>query len=171
MFTPLTVHELGHTAFQLPDEETDPTDIMFQNVQTVVSPNATNVSEAQVLYGAPQTNAELVGTGMPLGEIYSAYMGARNAAPDNAGLMFWNSAINVNPALFATLCADLVGTVQATTAQVTQYYQNVLGRAPDAPGLAFWSRFSAAQALAGLCGSAEAGGLRATQFANGLWFS
>ena len=66
---------------------------------------------------------------------------------------------------------NLSGTAQATTAEVTQYYQNVLGRAPDAPGLAFWSRFSAAQALAGVCQSAEAGGLRATRFASGLWFS
>jgi len=170
----IMAHELSHSLLNKTDSYLDATSVYYPLVYeltTVPIMNASDIADAQAVYGAPQTSSALVGMGALLGEIYSAYMGSRNAAPDNAGLVFWHNLISAKPELFATLCADLVGTGPATEANVTQYYQNCLGRVPDAAGLAFWLKFNAAQVLHGVATSVEAGSLRAAQFTSGLWFS
>lgn len=170
----IIAHEMVHSILGLSDNNADTTSIRYQYVYestTLPVMNSTDISEAQTAYGAPQTNAALVGTGMPLGEIYSAYMGANNAAPDNAGLVFWYNAVVSNSANFATLCADLVGTATTTTAATTQYYQNCLGRTPNSTELAYWAPYTKAVVLAGVAASSETGGDRATTFASALWFS
>ena len=76
-------------------------------------------------------------------ELYIAYF---NRAPDALGLYFWGSAFANGTALedIATLFLDQDETratypSDSTTLDfVTQVYSNVLGRIPDADGLAFW---------------------------------
>ena len=62
-----------------------------------------------------------------------------------------------NSPQFAATFSGANATTPANTALVTAMYQNVLGRAPDAPGLAFWlsSGLNAAQLLQAFTQSAE----------------
>lgn len=77
-------------------------------------------------------------------ELYIAYF---NRAPDAVGLNFWGTAfangtsLDEMASLFVgqpeTLAAYPAGT--SNTAFATSVYDNVLGRVPDAAGLAFWT--------------------------------
>ena len=96
----------------------------------------------------------------PTDLITELYLGYYDRAPDNTGLQFWISAYNtaigagVNGTVeLTTLANDFANSVESTaiypylsspnpanaSAFVTQVYANVLNRAPDAPGLAFWT--------------------------------
>jgi hypothetical protein len=79
------------------------------------------------------------------------YIGYFNRAPDAGGLNFWVNALNSGASLVqvanafansaeaqATYPFLVTPNVTDPTSFVTQVYQNVLNRAPDAPGLAFW---------------------------------
>ena len=98
------------------------------------------------------------------------YQGAFGTVPDQGGVAFWVHAIDngtaslatlsiafANSPQFATTFGGANATTPANTALVTAMYQNVLGRAPDAPGLAFWlgSGLNAAQLLQAFTQSAE----------------
>lgn len=76
-------------------------------------------------------------------DMYSAYF---NRAPDAYGIAYWASRLYegmslsqiaksffVQPETLAAFPASMT-----TTQFVTQVYANALGRAPDAPGLAYW---------------------------------
>jgi hypothetical protein len=79
------------------------------------------------------------------GMAYRIYQAAFNRAPDTGGLGFWINAMDNGMGL-EEVSANFIGSVefQATYGGldnrqfVTQIYQNVLHRAPDAGGLAFW---------------------------------
>ncbi|RYF49094.1 MAG: DUF4214 domain-containing protein, partial [Comamonadaceae bacterium] len=79
------------------------------------------------------------------GMAYRIYQAAFNRTPDTGGLGFWINAMDNGMGL-EEVSANFIGSVefQATygglnNAQfVTQIYQNVLHRAPDPGGLAFW---------------------------------
>ena len=79
------------------------------------------------------------------GMAYRIYQAAFNRTPDTGGLGFWINAMDKGMGL-EEVSANFIGSVefQATyggldNAQfVTQIYQNVLHRAPDPGGLAFW---------------------------------
>ena len=76
-------------------------------------------------------------------ELYVAYF---NRAPDAIGLNFWGSAFANGTSLeeIANLFLDQDETRETYAADIsnlqfaTQVYENVLGRTPDAGGLAFW---------------------------------
>ena len=99
------------------------------------------------------------------------YQGAFGTVPDQAGAAFWTHAIDNGTASLATLSVAFAlspqfstlyngatATTPANTTLVTAFYQNVLQRAPDAAGLAFWlgSGLNAAQLLQVFTQSAEA---------------
>jgi hypothetical protein len=79
------------------------------------------------------------------GMAYRIYQAAFNRAPDTGGLGFWINAMDNGMGL-EEVSANFIGSVefQATygglnnSQFVTQIYQNVLHRAPDPGGLAFW---------------------------------
>ena len=98
------------------------------------------------------------------------YQGAFGTVPDQGGVAFWVHAIDNGTASLATLSTAFAlssqfgtlyngatATTPANTTLVTAFYQNVLGRAPDAAGLAFWtsSGLNAAQLLQAFTQSAE----------------
>ena len=95
----------------------------------------------------------------PTDLITELYLGYYDRAPDNTGLQFWISAYNtgilagVNGTTeLTTLANDFANSIESTAIYpylsspnpanaasfVTQVYANVLNRAPDAAGLAFW---------------------------------
>ena len=103
-----------------------------------------------------------------MGEAYRLYSAAYNRAPDKAGLSFWTSQLDQGISV-ATVAQKFVtsaefqsiyGSVAGASTLVNGFYTNVLGRAPDATGLAYWmgkllSGMSAASALTAFADSAE----------------
>src|SRR6056297_3462523 len=88
--------------------------------------------------------ADLDGASMAsLTELYIAYF---NRAPDAVGLYFWGDQMANGMSLdeIATQFFDqpetraLYGNLGDLPAFVTTVYENVLGRAPDQPGMAYW---------------------------------
>lgn len=80
--------------------------------------------------------------------IANLYIALFNRAPDADGFAFWTQAL-ANGASLDTISRNFVTTPEARTIYpesqtatdfVTAYYTNVLGRAPDASGLAFWTQ-------------------------------
>lgn len=79
-------------------------------------------------------------------ELYIAYF---DRAPDALGLHFWATAFSDGLGLDAMAAAffdqpehrSLYGEVTDIPAYITAVYENVLGRAPDAAGLAFWQDY------------------------------
>lgn len=73
------------------------------------------------------------------------YLGAFGRAPDGDGLAYWKAKVDEIGIVRTTEALyqggldnnELDGTV-SNTAFVTAFYQSILGRAPDAGGLAFW---------------------------------
>ena len=95
----------------------------------------------------------------PTDFVTELYIGYYNRAPDSVGLSFWLSAYNsaiaagANPTIELTTLANSFANSSESTAIypfllapsaanassfVTQVYNNILNRAPDAAGLAFW---------------------------------
>jgi hypothetical protein len=86
-------------------------------------------------------------------EISQLYVSLFGRAPDGEGLGFWvssyskgNSLANIAQSMYDTAPARAYYPLFATASEVvTTFYTNVLGRAPDAEGLAFWVKeYSAA---------------------------
>lgn len=81
------------------------------------------------------------------GQAYRLYHAALDRAPDLDGLNFWIGARDGGATLHAiadgfiqsTEFATRFGTNLSNDAFVTALYENTLGRAPDAEGLAFWT--------------------------------
>lgn len=99
------------------------------------------------------------------------YQAAFGRVPDQAGEAYWVhqfgtgaasltqiSTIFASAPEFSTLYGGAGPTTPANTALVTAFYQNVLQRAPDAAGLAFWtnSGLNAAQLLQAFSQAPEA---------------
>ncbi|WP_075792218.1 DUF4214 domain-containing protein [Massilia putida] len=103
------------------------------------------------------------------GAAYRLYQAAFNRTPDTAGLGFWINAIDRGMQI-RDVAQGFVGSAEFKTIYgsnpsnldfVTHLYQNILHRAPEAGGLAFWTGVldnktaSMADVLAGLSDSAE----------------
>ena len=81
------------------------------------------------------------------GQAYRLYQAAFDRTPDLAGLGYWIGEIDHGTTLSAAASSFLVSTEYASrygnNPTVEQYltnlYQNVLHRAPDAPGIAYWT--------------------------------
>jgi hypothetical protein len=97
------------------------------------------------------------------------YQAAFGRVPDQAGAAYWVGQVAANPANLAVLSTTFANsaefmtdygasaTTPASSTLVTALYTNVLGRAPDAAGLAYWSNsgLDAAQLLQAFAQSSE----------------
>jgi hypothetical protein len=81
------------------------------------------------------------------GQAYRLYQAAFNRTPDAAGLGFWIKAIDAGVSL-NDVAASFVTSAEyqsiydvslTVTDLVTHFYQNILHRAPESGGLAFWT--------------------------------
>ena len=105
----------------------------------------------------------------PAAQVLRMYQAALSRAPDQAGLHGWVASLQAGAPLSALAASFLAspefaartGAGLGTAGFVTALYQNALGRAPNAAGLAGWSAVldsgqqTRAQVLAGLSESAE----------------
>ena len=81
------------------------------------------------------------------GQAYRIYQAAFNRAPDRAGLGYWISQMDKGASLDAVAAAfagsiefkQAYGIAPSNAAIVAAFYQNVLHRAGDAAGMAFWT--------------------------------
>jgi hypothetical protein len=102
------------------------------------------------------------------GEVFRLYEAAFDRAADQSGMGYWLNAIDNGTSLLSIANAfvassefsSLYGANPSNSAYVNALYQNVLGRAPDASGDAFWvnalnSGVSKAQVLVDFAQSAE----------------
>ena len=91
------------------------------------------------------------------GQAYRVYVAAFARAPDPAGLGFWMHFMDSGATLAATAAGfmgssefqGLYGANPSSTTLITKLYQNVLHRAPDAAGLAYWDGLLKSGALTG----------------------
>ncbi|KFE57143.1 DUF4214 domain-containing protein [Pseudomonas syringae] len=94
-----------------------------------------------------------VKAGEATGSVYRLYQAALDRKPDTAGLKYWVDQVDQG----TSVSAIALGFVQSnefrqlnpagdTPSLLKSYYQNVLHRAPDATGMAYWS----SQAAGGL---------------------
>lgn len=80
------------------------------------------------------------------GQAYRIYQAAFDRKPDAAGLGYWITAMNNGASVFEVAAAfvasdefkTLYGNAPSNRAMVTQFYRNVLHRAPDQAGLDYW---------------------------------
>ena len=116
------------------------------------------------------------------GAVYRLYEAALDRTPDAAGLGFWMDRLD-NGAGVVDIAAGFIGTaeykalygaVTGNTELVTKYYTNILDRAPDAGGLAYWAglldsgRATTAQVLEAISDSTENIAAVAPLIANGF---
>jgi hypothetical protein len=118
------------------------------------------------------------------GQVYRLYRAAFDRSPDLAGLGYWIGVADRGVALvdiaaaFASSpeFAKLYGSAASHTDIVTRLYQNVLDRAPDPGGLAFWvgdlerGAIDVAGVLAAFSESAENQAAVAGLIGQGIWF-
>ena len=119
----------------------------------------------------------------PAAQVLRLYQAAFGRAPDQPGLHNWINAIDQGATL-SSVAGGFIGSAEFaarygvglnTTAFVTALYQNALGRAPDAAGLANWTsqldsgQITQAQALVGFSESPENRADTAGQVAAGIW--
>ncbi len=97
------------------------------------------------------------------------YQAAFGRVPDQGGLKYWVGVVGANPSALSTLAVNFANsaefntryaanaTTPASVALVAELYSNVLGRQPDAAGLAYWSNsgLDAAQLLYSFSTSSE----------------
>lgn len=124
-----------------------------------------------------------VKAGENAGSAYRAYQAAFDRKPDIAGLKFWVDRMDAG----ASLAEVALGFVQSnefqrlnpatdTNGMINTYYQNVLHRAPDPTGLAFWSNqaangMQAHEMLAAFSESNENINNTAADIKNGIWLA
>lgn len=116
------------------------------------------------------------------GAVYRLYEAALDRTPDAAGLGFWMDRLD-DGAGVVDIAAGFIGTaeykalygaVTGNTELVTKYYTNILDRAPDAGGLAYWAglldsgRATTAQVLEAISDSTENIAAVAPLIANGF---
>ena len=117
--------------------------------------------------------------------VYELYQAAYNRMPDYAGFTYWAGQADARQ-MTALQLADqflaapeftaIFGANPSNNAYVTELYTNVLGRAPDAAGLAYWegeanSGMAHDQLLVAFATSPENVALIAPHTANGFWVS
>jgi subtilisin-like proprotein convertase family protein len=129
------------------------------------------------------TNATLaLDTDRGAGEIYRLYQAALGRTPDSAGLTTWVRAADQGEAVSSIAHSFLsssefsatYGASLSDSAFVTALYQNVLGRAPDASGLASWidtlsHGMTRDTLLVAFSDSVELKALVAPQVEHGIW--
>jgi Tol biopolymer transport system component len=118
------------------------------------------------------------------GQVYRLYQAAFDRAPDLPGQGFWiwhmdnGKSLATVADLFLTSVEGqaLYGSAPNNTELLTRFYANVLHRAPDAPGMAFWTELmakgmTAGQVLAGFSESPENVANVAAVIEHGIWYT
>lgn len=119
------------------------------------------------------------------GQAYRLYQAAFDRKPDLVGLGYWiadmtkgSSLTTVSSGFFQSLeFQKLYGSNPNTTTLITNFYQNVLHRAPDQAGLDYWAkelssgRITPAGALASFCESSENQALVIGSIQNGIEYT
>ncbi len=119
---------------------------------------------------------------LPAGQVFRLYGATLGRAPDPIGFGQWVQALETGAAGLADMAARFAGSAEFAArfgapddaGFVALLYENVLGRAPDAEGLAFWVNAMAAGAgrsgaVLGFSESAEYKLRAADAYRNGLW--
>ncbi|MBI1773221.1 MAG: DUF4214 domain-containing protein [Burkholderiales bacterium] len=119
------------------------------------------------------------------GQAYRLYQAAFGRKPDMAGLGYWIDRMDHGVSLTQVAAGffqsaefqKLYGSFPSTTTLITNFYQNVLHRAPDQAGFDYWSNqlnkgmISPAGALASFCESAENQAQVIGQIQNGVVYT
>ena len=117
------------------------------------------------------------------GEAYRLYQAAFARTPDAGGLKYWVDQMdrgqNVEQVAYNFIASaefqSMYGISPSHVQEVTAFYQNVLGRAPDRGGLDYWKglldkgQVTEAQVLINFSESAENVALVGTVIQNGIW--
>ncbi len=119
------------------------------------------------------------------GQAYRLYQAAFDRKPDLAGLGYWIKDMDKGTSL-TTVAAGffqssefqkLYGSNPNTTTLITNFYQNVLHRAPDQAGFDYWAgelntgKITPAGALASFCESTENQALVIGSIQNGIEYT
>jgi serralysin len=120
--------------------------------------------------------------GLPAGQVFRLYGAALDRPPDPIGFGQWVQAVEHGTLALEDAAAGFVGAAEFAArfgapndaGFAVLLYGNVLGRAPDAAGLAYWTEAMAAGlgragALLGFSESAEYKQRTASTYAAGLW--
>jgi subtilisin family serine protease len=116
------------------------------DVANTTDHSVNHLANVERLQFSDATLALDTGKGELAGEVYRLYQAAFKRTPDQSGLSFWLDAIDHGTPL-EQIARDFVGSSEfkgmygaspANADLVNAMYANVLHRAPDAEGLAFW---------------------------------
>ncbi len=126
-----------------------------------------------------------VGPNENAGSVYMLYKAAFNRAPDNGGMGYWLAQKDSGKDIVTSLAqgfvaskefTDKYGTNPSNASYVDKLYQNVLGRAGESGGVAYWNqeldagRMSKAAVLVQFATLAEGASLVAPLIANGIQY-
>lgn len=111
--------------------------------KTGIEGSDTLANVERILFGDAAMALDIRGTG---GQAYRIYQAAFDRTPDSGGLGFWISVMDRGTSLGQVAGAfvsspefiALYGAAPSNADLVYRFYQNVLHRAPDAGGAAFW---------------------------------
>jgi len=148
----------------------------YQTIQYRTPPAAELATYNAALQSGTLTTAQVISgienssyTQSYVNAVIREYQAAFGRVPDTAGITYWVGVVSANPTALANLNTIFASSTEftnrygatATTASnpalVTALYTNVLGRAPDAAGLAYWSsqNLNASQLLQSFAQSPE----------------
>ncbi|MFZ6743618.1 DUF4214 domain-containing protein [Undibacterium sp. JH2W] len=116
------------------------------------------------------------------GQVYRLYQAAFDRKPDLVGLGYWINDMDKGSSLTQVAAGffqspefqQLYGVAPSNATLITNFYQNVLHRAPDQTGFDYWldqlntGKISAAGVLASFCDSPENQALVASAIQNGI---
>jgi len=166
-----------HTAYTVASNSNGGFDVQTSdNVFDVLS----NVERLQ--FSDATMALDISGTG---GQAYRIYQAAFNRTPDSTGLGFWINAMDHGASLKAVAdgfvhsdeFSSIYGAAPSNTDIVNRFYQNVLHRAGDAGGIAFWvgkldsHEASVAEVLTGFSESTENQTALASVIGNGFFYT
>jgi len=151
-FLSTTIHELGH-AIGL-DHSANTNAIMYPYYNGKIDLSSEDINGAQAIYGpAPATNTTTAPTVTLSATQYTheasiirLYFSAFNRAPDTTGKQFWANEVDKGvtlPTIADAFClspefAARYGATVSDSDFLDHVYHNVLGRAGDATGTAYW---------------------------------
>jgi len=126
-----------------------------------------------------------IGPTQNAGSVYMLYKAAFNRAPDTGGMGYWLAQKDNGVDLVSSIAQGFInspefiakyGTNPSNASYINNLYQNVLGRAGDAGGVAYWNqemdagRVSKAAALVAFATLPEGASLVANLIANGIQY-
>ena len=130
---------------------------LYQDIQYRAAPASDLTTFVALLSSGQGTLSEVTAdieadsyTQNTVNPVIREYQAAFGRVPDQAGVAYWVNIVAANPAALATLSTTFANSAEfntryganattiGDTALVSALYENVLGRTPDATGLAYW---------------------------------